>query len=1212
MAWTARQQKAIEERGKSLLVSAAAGSGKTSVLVERVQRLVLEEGVSLDNMLIVTFTNAAAAEMKERIYKSLSDRLAEKGRSRDEQAWLRAQLALEGRANISTFHKFALEVVHRYYHVIGIAPNLSICEEARQEILQREAMEELMDRHYEAADDGFRAFLDRYANSRGDDGVRTMIREFHKFLQSLPDPDGWMEDLLAKQDRLEDLYRDFAQAQALRRADLAFGYFRRADAELEGLPKLQAKNSADIAFASSLRTLIAQGSLADAKTALEGHRYATMSAAKDEKDAWNDAKKAVAPLRDKAKTHLKKAKEQYLIFSEEKLRKEQEMLLPQLRTLISLTKEFSSLYGAKKSLLGLLDFSDIEHFALRILEDPQVQSEYREKFAHVFIDEYQDSNMVQDRLIERVSRPDNVFRVGDVKQSIYKFRLAEPELFLERYKAFKAGEDPSGAVIDLNSNFRSKREVIDLVNRIFSALMREETTGMEYTQDEALVKGSSYEGPLSYEPVLYLIDAAGEQPAAESEEEASAEPEEPDEETEDGENVDAQIEELRNAELEALQAAQLIRDYHGKPVFDDKTGVERPLQYRDMVILLRAVKGDGEVFYKTLTEAGIPVFLERSEGFFDTMEIQVFLNLLRLIDNRSQDVPLLSVLRSPVFGFCASDLAAIRIWAKGRGETRTPYNRIFAEYLEEGPEGPLKEKCLAFSQKLDRWHLLSRHMPLGDFLWELLTDSGYAVFASAVPAGTQRLANLRALVDKAQQFETDNVSGLYGFISYIDAINSRGGKVEVGQVKILSESEDVVRIMTIHKSKGLEFPFVLAAGLGKQFGKSGRSKADFHKAFGASMRLVQPGTGLYADPLSLLFIRRKKAAEEMAENIRVLYVALTRPKDIVLLLGTAKNARILLENAPACLPGDIEGSLTYLSALLPILPPQRIKLIPKETLAASSEKQKQQASDLAACLENGFHVSEDELPVTKEEIARRLEFDYEPEAFQKEKRKYSVSQIAAMEREKLQALPRELAAEGEEVPPEELSSDFSAGDRRRLPAFLSEQKTLSAAARGTAYHTVMEHLPFTPEDKDPDSIRTFMEDLLARGILTEAEFAAVDPQRVSAFFGSQTGREALAAKELYKEAPFTMRHEMDGRTVLVQGTIDCYFRQDGGWVLVDYKSNYIDKENLEAEMERLRAEYLPQLALYREALEGVTGVPVKKAVLYCFGIDKEISIDEES
>ena len=1198
MAWTDKQEKAISARNKSLLVSAAAGSGKTAVLVERVIRLIRDEDVSLENMLIVTFTNAAAAEMKERIYDALNRQLSGGSLPPERQRHIRTQLSLLGRANISTFSSFALEVVHRYYHVIGVKPNLAVCDETRKAILSREALDELMESRYDADDPAFRSFLDCYATSRGDDNVRTMITDFHTFLQSLPDPKAWTDGLLADPGRYDREYRKFAASQAQRRIHLAQAYFRKASDELAFLPKLQAKNEEDLAFAASLEGLLAHGDLTGALNALEGHRYMTMAAAKDEKEDWNAVKDGVTALRETAKKHIKFAKEHCLPFSEDQLEKEREMMLPQLRTLISLTEEFSSRYGAKKALLGVLDFSDIEHFALRILENEEVSREYREKFDHIFIDEYQDSNMVQETLISRIARPDNVFRVGDVKQSIYKFRLAEPELFLEKYRAFRSGMVPDSEVIDLNSNFRSKKEVIGLVNRLFRSLMIRETTGMEYTDDEALVKGSSYEGPLAYPPKLYLIDTAvpdeGD-PAGEAE----------DAPEEDG--IDQEILDLKAAELEALNAVRVIRGYHGKTVWDDKKQTDRPLRYGDMVVLLRAVKGVGEVFYQKLTEAGLPVFLERTEGYFDVVEIQVFLNLLRIIDNRSQDIPLLSVLRSPVFGFDSSDLAAIRIWAKDRGEVRKPYNRVFAEYQEEGPDGPLKEKCRDFSAKLENWRRMSQHMPLGDFLWQLLTDSGYAAFASAVPAGTQRLANLRALADKAQAYETENAGGLYGFIQYIDALNSRGGKVDVGQVKILSENADVVRIMTIHKSKGLEFPFVLLAGLGRRAGKSDTSRAAFHKDFGAALRLVDPKTGLYADPLSLRVIRRKKAAEELAEEIRVLYVALTRPRDIVLMSAAVRNARNVLEKAQNAVPGDIESSTMLVNAILPLLPDGSVELVSREAAAGQQKAQQKTRIDLAEMLEHGFHPSEDDLPVTKEAIAHRLDFCYDPPQAQMEKRKYSVSQIAAMEREKLQALSKQLTPEEGQDPaePQEIRER-----RDAVPMFLSAEKRMDAASRGTAYHTVMEHLPFTPEGKDPDSIRAFMDGFVSRGLLTQAEYAAVDPRRIAAFFGSQTGREAMAAQELYKEAPFTIRHDMDGRQVLVQGTIDCYFRQENGWVLVDYKSNYIDKDDLDAEMQRLRAEYLPQLALYREALEGVTGVPVKKAVLYLFGIDKEISIDD--
>ena len=1204
MSWTDSQKKAIDARGNNFLVSAAAGSGKTSVLVERVQKLILEDRVDIDSMLIVTFTNAAAAEMKHRIYAALSGRLGEE-KDPAEQKRLRGQLSALSRANISTFSSFALEIVHRYYHVIGLQPALGICDESREEILKREAMDELMEARYAAKDEAFRAFLDRYAKPDSDDAVRGMILSLHRILQSLPYPEEWLSIL--PEEGQTDRFLAFAADQAKSCVEMGIAYFEKASELLDGLPGLAAKNLEDLERLAQAREVLAQGDTEGA-LALLSLPYQRMTASKAEKPSWEEVKEEVSGLRGNGKEFLNAAKEDYLSITREEMEKEREMGLSSLQTLISLTEDFTGRYGAKKGLLGLMDFADIEHFALRILQDESVQREYREKFACIFVDEYQDSNTVQEELIRSVSRGNNVFMVGDVKQSIYKFRLAEPELFLRKAEDFGKGE--GGELITLNSNFRSKASVIDLVNRVFSQLMTRASCGMDYTQDQRLEEGAPYAGEYIYPARFYLVDmaedAAGR--AQEDEEEAGA----------DAPSVDEEIEELKASEAEALQAVRLIREYLGKTIHDGKeknpAKQDRPLRFRDMAILMRAVRTDGEVFYKTLLENGIPVFLERSEGYFDTIEIQVFLNLLRLIDNRSQDIPLLSVLRCPVFGFDASDLAAVRIWAMKRGDTRAPYNRIFLQYCEEGPEGGLRDRCRSFAAKLDGWRRQAQYMPLGDFLWRLLDETGYASFAGAVPEGVQRLANLRSLAEKAQSFDEENAGGLYGFIRYIDAIAGKKLKVSVGQARVMSESEDAVRIMTIHKSKGLEFPFVLLAGLGKRRkGREDTHLAVFHKDLGAALRLVNPQTGLYCNPKSLDLILRRKSAEEMAEDIRVLYVALTRPKDILLMTAAVKNAQSKLQSARRLLPSDMQNASDYASVLLSILGENSLEIVPQSVLRGSKAQAHQQTEDLTRKLKDGFCVPDGALSEDlRREIASRLAFDSSAELSEQEKRKYSVSQIALLRRQK-QALPRTLAS-GEDEPSDAGAVQASPDVPARLPVFLSEKKKMDASARGTAYHTVMEHLPFTWETYTPQEVASFMDGLQRGHILSEDERAAVDPARICAFFSSRVGMEARkAAREerLRKEAPFTMTSELDGRSVLVQGTIDCYFEQLGGWVLVDYKSNYIDRSRKEAEMERLRAEYIPQLALYREALEGITGKPVKKAVLYLFGIDEEVSIDDQ-
>ncbi|MCQ2561796.1 MAG: helicase-exonuclease AddAB subunit AddA [Clostridia bacterium] len=1166
MAWTERQQAAIDKRGTNLLVSAAAGSGKTSVLVERVRKLVMEEGVNIDEMLIVTFTNAAAAEMKERIYDALLKALAAPDIDPKDKAHLRNQLSLIGRANISTFHKFALEIVHRYYHVIGIKPNLAICDDAKQTLLRQEALDELMEEKYAEGSADFKAFLDCFCNSKGDDNARGIIEDFDKFLNSHADPQEWLE-YVRDGSMFETYSEDYIKKQVEGRSRLALSYFEAAQDYLAEIPSLAAKNELDIMFCEDVLDAACTEGLEKVLEMLAGHKFNQMRVGKADKAAWEAIKTEVSALRDCGKDHHKYIKDNLIGLTDPGTEKQRKMLDNILETIISLTLDFSARYGEKKASQGLLDFADAEHFAIEILKDENVCREYREKFKHIFVDEYQDSNAVQDTLIESVSTGDNVFRVGDVKQSIYKFRLAEPELFLLRYDCYKDGSMP-GEALDLNSNFRSKKDVIDLVNTIFSRIMTKDSADMEYTEDAALVKGSSYDGPLAYRPKLHLIDTASDEDSAETE-------------------TDGEIEELKGIELEALKAVDIIRSYYGKPIFDDKKQKERPLRYKDMAVLLRATKGAGEVFYKIFTEAGIPVYMERSEGYFDAFEIQVFMNLLRIIDNTSRDIPLLSVLRAPVFGFCADELADIRIWAIGKDMRRSPYNKVFRQFSEDGPEGPLRDKCREFLEIIKRWQMQVQYTPLADFIWQLLNETGYSVFAAASPSGTQRLANLRALVDKAAAYEGENAGGLFGFINYIEAITSKKTKVNTGLAGILSENADVVRIMTIHKSKGLEFPFVLIGGLAKKFGgTAGGGQALFHKKYGISAKLSNPRNSLSYEPASYKLIKARQAEENLAEEIRVLYVALTRPKDIVVMTAAVKNAGDLIEKSKVKIPEDVEGCKTPLAMLLPALGDAAdIEITSKYSLSISKKEADLRLDDLARGLEEGFEVDEAELPVSAEEVRRRMNYDYEPERDLQEKRKYSVSQIAAMEKKVYKRPPRVLASEED------------------------QEEKLDAAERGTAYHAVMEHIPFTPGGKSPEEIQLFMEGLAEKHILTQAQVKAVDPTKISAFFDSAIGKEVLASKEIHKEASFTMRHEYGGRPVLVQGTIDCYFEQDGGWVLVDYKSNYIAKDRLAAEEQRLRDEYLPQLELYRKALVSATGKPVKKAVLYLFGADKEISID---
>ncbi|MBR5730800.1 MAG: UvrD-helicase domain-containing protein, partial [Firmicutes bacterium] len=804
MEWTKEQLDAVSARGQNLLVSAAAGSGKTAVLTERVATLA-EEGTDLSRMLIITFTNAAAAEMKQRISE-------------------RVPLSVLTKYSISTFNKFAIDIYKSYYHVIGLPPGLAVCDEYKQEILKSEAMDEMFEDHFEADDEDFKRFLTFYCSPKNNDAARAMISSLYSFTQSMPDPEGWLKKLSEEPIDPAELFK-FASECAAEETKAASELFAEAGKLLksaggQGVPKLAEKNLADLSEVQRITQLLESGRAEAGAEALAGIKYQKMMASKDEKEAYETVKEDVSGLRNKAKDILKGCAEKIGGLSIRSLEEERALILPQIRELCSLTEELSRRYSEKKLSAGLMDFSDTEHFALRILEDPQVCAEYREKFEYIFVDEYQDSNYVQEELVRRISRGDNVFLVGDVKQSIYKFRQAEPELFLEKYRCFRTGKDPLSRVIDLNKNFRSKPLIIALINKVFRRVMTPATVGLEYDAAAALYEGSPYTGPLSYRPKLYLVQKKAEE----------------------GDAVSEEIAAMKADELEALNAARLIKEYHGKTV-NAKDG-DRPLRYSDMAILLRSVKSRGEVYYQTLMQQGIPVYLERGEGYFDTPEIQVFLDLIKICENPWQDVELLAVMHFPSFGFSASELAKIRIEGKGGG--RSYYGALKA-FAQSG-EGPLKDKAAAFLERLGAFRRKAEALPLADFVWELMHESGIASFAQALPGGQQRIANLRAMADRAGAYESETAGGIAGFVSYIEQI-AGSGAVDTGQVKMLTEADDVVRIMTIHKSKGLEFPFVLLAGLGSRLGgQADRLPVRRHRELGASLKLADPRRGLKAVP----------------------------------------------------------------------------------------------------------------------------------------------------------------------------------------------------------------------------------------------------------------------------------------------------------------------------------------------------------------------------
>jgi len=1188
MKWTKEQQEAIDIRGKNILVSAAAGSGKTAVLVERIKQLILRDQVPLDRMLIVTFSNAAASEMREKIISAISKELEDQDQQARRASFLREQLNLIHRANISTFHAFAMEVIRRYFYLIDVEPNFKVCDEAQKTILQAEAMEQLFSEMFESGSMDFIDFLSKFALTKNDGAAKDMIYTVHNFIQSIPDSFAWLREKTAQlaytQESFEKspAYREI-RGEIKRNLALAENCFLRAGEILEdhGLAGLVTKWRFEMETVEALNKSFETLSFDEFGGLISGVKFQTYTAPKEEKETYEEIRETVSALRDRGKSLIKNLASKYFmhplsVYIEDLNKSSRDALF-----LCGLVEEFDRIYREKKRSRGLIDFNDIEHYALELLSREETAAEYREKFEYIFIDEYQDSNIVQETLIGKIKRENNLFMVGDVKQSIYKFRLAEPEIFIGKYEAFRDNGNESDFKLDLNRNFRSKGCIIAAVNDIFRQIMKKDFAGLEYDDAAALYPGIACEGAPDYPVEFHVVD----------------------EMQIDDLGVDDEIKEMKRAEIEAYKAAQIIRESRGQKIYDVKRGEERPITNRDIVILLRSAKGYAEIYYEVLMREGIPAFVDSGEGYFDTLEVEIFLNLIRIIDNRKQDIPLLSVLRSPIFGFTVEELILIRIH-----DREGPYHRVFRDYAERGEDAALRQKCSAVLSRIDRWKMQAPLMPLEDFLWMLIRETGYYEYICGIPGGSQRQANLRALADKAVQFQNSQMKGLFSFINYIEAIKKRN--VPMGQVKLLGENDDVVRIMTIHKSKGLEFPMVLVGGLGKRFNmESDTPQVSLHKDIGLGIRYVDRENSCYKKTIVQTAVEQKKRREALAEELRILYVAFTRAMDRLVLLGTLKDADTAMKNYD--LRGiDVSGAKSYMDLLMPALKNTDIivRQSNRKDISIKKEETEREKTDVRRLIlgDEAAGAGRTERGL-ENEIQRRLGYEYGYREALRLKSKFTVSEMSR--------LATEGAKEGS-VETGEYRKRIA--DSLDTPNFTRTKSRFTAAEKGTILHKVMEHLDFrriaeswtkdTGEDVKTETIKAVVDDLTKREILTAEEAGTISYQKIIGFFNSDIGRRICRAENFRKEDSFNIKKEMAGEEIIIQGTIDCYFEEDGKTILLDYKSGYVADPEDVSEIERLAEHYRPQLMLYKEALEKIRGIRVAEAWLYLFSIGKEVRI----
>lgn len=1302
--WTKEQRDAVTSRGGNLLVAAAAGAGKTSVLVERIIRRITDpvSPVDVDRLLVVTFTNAAASEMRDRISRALAGELNRYPGSK----YLQRQVALLGRAAISTMHSFCLELLRQYFYRIGLDPAFRVADATEAVLIQTEALEELFERRYAAGESlFFTGLVDSYGGRRDDTILQELVLQAYDFARSTPDPEGWLarlpESFNIHGSPGADYFDQLPWAEILKKAVAIELAAARTDLEQAlrvarrpGGPQPYLTNLAeDLTMVEGLAKACAAGSSwSDLYQGFQQAGFRKLTTCRKEL-ADEDLVEQVKKLRDGVKKKISTLQREYFSRTPAELCADLATVAPLVGEMAALVWDFGETYRQAKAARGVLDFNDLEHYCVQVLSESggkglvpsQAAIELGRRFEEVLVDEYQDINDVQETILRLVSRQwdnePNLFMVGDVKQSIYRFRLAEPGLFLSKYRSYPVVAGGLERRIDLSRNFRSRRGIVNAVNFVFRQLMTPGVGEMAYDADAELIYGAGYpemstiskdfhpsaeeiqgiadyieNGSAAsngkacpYEFVeLHLIES-GSSPGSLAPDLVAA----GDDQAAGDTGQEQEMEEEKDAlQQEAGLVADRIRELvHGTPggapgmlVYDRESGNYRPLTYRDVVVLLRATSGSANTFVEEFRLKGVPVYAELATGYFEATEVETVLSLLHIIDNPRQDVFLAGVLRSPMVGLRAADLAKVRLAAR-RGDF---YDAIVAAAV--AGQGELSGRLTEFLERLERWRTAARQGTLADLIWSVYRDTGYYDLVGGLPGGSQRQANLRALSHRARQYEATTFRGLFLFLRFIERI--REGGRDLGAARALSEKENVVRIMSIHKSKGLEFPVVFLAGLNRKFNFRDLNKDMlFHKDLGLGPQLVDAVARVTYPTAAKLALKHRLKMEALAEEMRILYVAMTRAREKLVLVGSSRN---LAQSARKwCGPVGVQGwSLSdgYLGGARSAL----------DWLATALARHRDGAElrKLGLCEESpqlevaGDH-SRWKILVASHRKAAAAEKIPEPEWLDRVRRMeplkpgplsdlikarlewtYPVAGLLGLSaKATVTEIKRrfELVEDGEDSLPRDFRPPI--GGR---PLFLQEEHGLSAAEAGTALHLVLQHLDLKGA-LDPAAIRQCIEKLEEREILTAEQGKAVPSAKISKFFAGPLGSRLLAGRKVLRELPFTLalpasdlysNNEVSGvvgiqypltpypavpgsqpnydasEAVIIQGVVDCLVDEGDGWLLVDYKTDRIEPDQLEEAVKRYRG----QLNLYARAVESILGRKVKEKYLYLFHSDLSVQL----
>lgn len=1214
VVWTSEQQKVIDLRNRNILVSAAAGSGKTAVLVERIIRMLTDpvSKVDVDRLLIVTFTEAAASEMKERIREAIEKSLEDD----PENFHLQRQATLIHSAMITTIHSFCLSVIREHFHVLDIDPGFRIAEEGELKLLKQDVLDELLENYYIKGEKSFLEFAEKLGTGRNDKKIEEIILRLYDYSGSYPQPDVWLTDCAEKYRtgggdseasgvmlKVKELVHQKAAdmlaviAEGLLICDMPDGPYMYGDM-LE----------ADKVFAERIASANSFSEMYEAAVCVSWKR---LSAKKDEA-VDKEKREQVKHLREKVKKMMKDLTAMYFYEEPEEIILDMEKAADTMDVLSELVRQFGVNFSDKKQSKNIIDFHDMEQFALRILTvekdgefvSSPVAAEYQNQFLEVMIDEYQDSNLIQEAILTSVSTvskgKNNIFMVGDVKQSIYRFRLSRPELFMEKYDTYSQ-TDSDRQKIDLHKNFRSREEVLNSINFIFEQIMRKELGGILYDEQASLYPGAEFEvqtdesGQTLNKAELLLVDTSDDGIQ---------------EETLNDEAEDRETMGMNGRQTEARAVAKRIKELmlHSR-VFHKDTGSYGAPRYKDIVILTRSIKGWADVFAAVLAEEGIPAYAGSREGYFETYEVSILLNYLQILDNFRQELPLTAILTSPFVGLNAQMLADIR-----NAFQKIPFYEAVNAYAntEDSTLNPdLQRKLRDFLETHRHFREMVPYTAIHDLLWHIIEDTGYGIYIAAMPGGAQRMANVEMLVEKASSFEGTSYKGLFNFVRYIEQLQKYD--VDYGEANMEDEQSDTVRIMTIHKSKGLEFPIVFVVGMGKRFNMQDvRGSIVVHPEWGVGIDSIDLEKRTKIPTILKKVIQEEITRENLGEELRVFYVALTRAKEKLIMTGQLPHAEEALSKYEAENAGKtkeeplpcylLSGARSYLDWILPLIPrisadiPLEVNIESLRNLAVG-EIIVRQAEEAARDVLEHWDTERVYQKQLKNRLEQQLNYSYPHESEGRLKMKFTVSELK--KRVHLEEESGEVLFTEPEVVP-------------LLPEFLKEETKLTGASRGTAYHRLLELLDFAAEYTE-ETLKETIADLKEAGRLPKEMAEAIVPKDILMFLNSAGGKRMHRAAEqnlLKKEQPFVLGvdareiypEEESSETILVQGIIDVYYEEDGELVVLDYKT---DKVRAASD---LKEKYHAQLDYYAQALEQLTGKRVKEKVIYSFTLKQEIQV----